>query len=92
MHHLKLTHRLLVKKKTTLKIVQLMLISLVLWCTHVYTRSCLLCRIYVCGGRDGSSCLRSLESFDPHTNKWTILTPMNRRRGKCSVTYITYRL
>lgn len=39
-------------------------------------------RIYVCGGRDGSSCLRSLEYFDPHTNKWTLLAQMNKRRGQ----------
>lgn len=26
-------------------------------------------RLYAVGGRDGSSCLRSVESFDPHTNR-----------------------
>lgn len=42
-------------------------------------------RLYVCGGRDGSSCHRSVESYDPHTNKWTMRTPMNRRRSGVAV-------
>lgn len=42
-------------------------------------------RLYVCGGRDGSSCHRSVESYDPHTNKWTLRTPMNRRRSGVAV-------
>uniref|UniRef100_A0A2K5ZWC1 Kelch like family member 5 n=1 Tax=Mandrillus leucophaeus TaxID=9568 RepID=A0A2K5ZWC1_MANLE len=29
-------------------------------------------RLYAVGGRDGSSCLKSVECFDPHTNKWTL--------------------
>lgn len=42
-------------------------------------------RIYVCGGRDGSSCHRSVECFDPHTNKWTLRAPMNYRRSGVGV-------
>lgn len=42
-------------------------------------------RLYVCGGRDGSACHRSVESYDPHTNKWTIRTPMIRRRSAVAV-------
>lgn len=42
-------------------------------------------RLFVLGGRDGSSCHRSVESYDPHTNKWTLCAPMNRRRGGVGV-------
>lgn len=42
-------------------------------------------RLYVVGGRDGSSCHRSVECYDPHTNKWTLRAPMNRRRGSVGV-------
>lgn len=42
-------------------------------------------RLYVVGGRDGSVCHRSVEAFDPHTNKWTLRAPMNRRRGGVGV-------
>ena len=38
-------------------------------------------RLYAVGGRDGSSCLRSVERYDPHTNRWTPCAPLNRRRG-----------
>lgn len=36
-------------------------------------------------GRDGSSCHRSVECYDPHTNKWSIRAPMNKRRGGVGV-------
>lgn len=42
-------------------------------------------RLYAVGGRDGSSCLRSMECFDPHTNKWSMCAPMAKRRGGVGV-------
>lgn len=42
-------------------------------------------RLYVCGGRDGSACHRSVEAYDPHTNKWSLRTPMIRRRSGVSL-------
>lgn len=42
-------------------------------------------QLFVVGGRDGSSCHRSVESYDPHTNKWTLKSPMNRRRSGVGV-------
>lgn len=42
-------------------------------------------RLYAVGGRDGSVCHRSIECYDPHTNKWSLLAPMNRRRGGVGV-------
>lgn len=42
-------------------------------------------RLYAVGGRDGSSSLRSVECYDPHTNKWTNCAPMNKRRGGVGV-------
>ena len=38
-------------------------------------------KLYAVGGRDGSACLSSVESFDPHTNKWKVNCPMMKRRG-----------
>lgn len=37
--------------------------------------------LYAVGGRDGSSCLNSVERYDPHTNKWSVTCPMLKRRG-----------
>lgn len=42
-------------------------------------------KLYAVGGRDGASCLRSVECYDPHTNKWTVCSPMARRRGGVGV-------
>lgn len=36
-------------------------------------------------GRDGSSCHRSVECYDPHTNKWTPRAPMQYRRSGVGV-------
>uniref|UniRef100_A0A4W4E961 BTB domain-containing protein n=1 Tax=Electrophorus electricus TaxID=8005 RepID=A0A4W4E961_ELEEL len=41
--------------------------------------------LYAVGGRDGSSCLKSVECFDPHTNKWSACSPMSKRRGGVGV-------
>ncbi|GCB75510.1 hypothetical protein scyTo_0020922, partial [Scyliorhinus torazame] len=41
--------------------------------------------LYAVGGRDGSSCLKSVECFDPHTNKWTACALMSKRRGGVGV-------
>lgn len=43
------------------------------------TKSCFLnclLELYSVGGRDGSSCLSSMEYYDPHTNKWNMCAPM----------------
>lgn len=36
-------------------------------------------------GRDGSSCHRNMECYDPHTNKWTPRAPMQYRRSGVGV-------
>ena len=41
--------------------------------------------LYAVGGRDGSSCLRSVERYDPHTNKWSTVANMCKRRGGVAV-------
>ena len=46
-------------------------------------------KLYSVGGRDGSSCLSSVEVYDPHTDKWTMASPMLKRRGGKTVVYIT---
>ena len=38
-------------------------------------------KLYAVGGRDGSSCLSSVEVYDPHINKWSLASPMIKRRG-----------
>lgn len=47
-------------------------------------------RLYVVGGRDGSLCHRSVECYDPHTNKWTLRAPMNKRRGGVGVSFFVF--
>lgn len=42
-------------------------------------------KLYAVGGRDGASCLRTVECYDPHTNKWTSCASMTRRRGGVGV-------
>lgn len=42
-------------------------------------------RLYAVGGRDSSQVLRSVERYNPHTNKWTLVAPMNKRRGSVGV-------
>ena len=42
-------------------------------------------RLFAVGGRDGSSCLRTVECYDPHTNRWTLVAPMSKRRGGVGV-------
>lgn len=42
-------------------------------------------KLYAVGGRDGASCLRTVECYDPHTNKWTSCSSMARRRGGVGV-------
>lgn len=42
-------------------------------------------RLYAVGGRDGASCLRSVECYDPHINKWSVCSSMARRRGSVGV-------
>lgn len=38
-------------------------------------------RLYAVGGRDGVSCLKTVEVYDPHTNKWSGCASMSKRRG-----------
>lgn len=60
--------------------------TLSLFRQYLFTFFFLLCRLYAVGGRDGSSCLKSVECFDPHTNKWTLCAQMSKRRGGVGVT------
>ena len=38
-------------------------------------------RIYAMGGHDGHSRLRSVESYNPESNQWTLLCNMAQRRS-----------
>lgn len=42
-------------------------------------------KLYAVGGRDGASCLRTVECYEPYTNKWTMCASMTRRRGGVGV-------
>ena len=37
--------------------------------------------LYAVGGNDGAASLQSVEKYNPHTNKWSRVAPMNRRRA-----------
>lgn len=36
--------------------------------------------LYVAGGNDGTSCLNSVERYNPKANTWESVAPMNIRR------------
>lgn len=40
--------------------------------------------LYVAGGNDGTSCLNSVERFNPKTNTWEGVAAMNIRRSGAS--------
>ena len=42
-------------------------------------------KLYVAGGYDGTSFLRSVECFDPITNRWCQLAQMNVKRSRVSL-------
>ena len=42
-------------------------------------------KLYACGGYDGSVFLRTVECFDPLTNKWTFVAPMNVKRSRVAL-------
>ena len=37
--------------------------------------------LYAVGGNDGAASLQSVERYNPHTNKWSRVASMNRRRA-----------
>ena len=37
--------------------------------------------MFAVGGRDGSSCLNTVEWYSPHTDSWMTCSPMNRCRA-----------
>lgn len=42
-------------------------------------------KIYVAGGYDGTSFLKSVEVYDPVEKKWSPVSPMNMRRSRVSL-------
>ena len=42
-------------------------------------------KIYACGGYDGSSFLKSVEMYDPVSNKWTFVASMNVPRSRVAL-------
>lgn len=43
-------------------------------------------KLYACGGYDGSCFLQTVEVFDPNTNKWAFVAPMNAQRSRVALT------
>jgi len=41
--------------------------------------------LYVAGGNDGTSCLNSVERYNPKTNTWEGVAPMNIRRFESGI-------
>ena len=46
----------------------------------------LLDEIFICGGNDGHSILKTFESYNLKTKKWTTLTPLQYKRDELAVT------
>ncbi|CAD6996490.1 unnamed protein product [Ceratitis capitata] len=42
-------------------------------------------KLYACGGYDGTSFLRSVEVYDPITDTWSLVTPMNCKRSRVAL-------
>ena len=49
-------------------------------------------RLYVIGGFDGHDYLKDVECYDPQTNTWTLMQPLNRARSAACVTIMNGRL
>ena len=45
-------------------------------------------KLYAVGGRDGTSCLATAESYDPDTGEWSPISPMTMKRGGVAVAVI----
>lgn len=41
-------------------------------------------KIYITGGFNGQECMNTVECYDPNTNVWTLVTPMQTRRSGVS--------
>uniref|UniRef100_A0A3P9DF19 Kelch like family member 10 n=1 Tax=Maylandia zebra TaxID=106582 RepID=A0A3P9DF19_9CICH len=41
--------------------------------------------IYICGGLNGNECLQTAEYYNPESNQWTMISPMNSRRSGIGV-------
>lgn len=41
--------------------------------------------VYAVGGCDSWNCLNSVERYDPATNSWTSVSPLNTARRGCGV-------
>ena len=41
--------------------------------------------LFVCGGYDGSTFLQTAEVFDPQTQKWSFIAPMNCMRSRVAL-------
>lgn len=42
-------------------------------------------QIYICGGFNGNECLQTAEYYNPESNQWTMISPMNSRRSGIGV-------
>lgn len=70
----------------TIRITSFFVLCIIIGLSLIYHSIFSFYRLYAVGGRDGSSCLKSVECFDPHTNKWTLCAQMSKRRGGVGVT------
>uniref|UniRef100_A0AAZ1XVV0 BACK domain-containing protein n=1 Tax=Oreochromis aureus TaxID=47969 RepID=A0AAZ1XVV0_OREAU len=64
--------------------------ALIKWISHVPAEreqhlTALLSKIYICGGFNGNECLQTAEYYNPETNQWTMISPMNSRRSGIGV-------
>lgn len=48
--------------------------------------------IYAIGGYDGHNRLSTVERYNPKTNQWTVITPMNMQRSDASACTLKERI
>uniref|UniRef100_A0A3Q4HFU4 Kelch like family member 10 n=1 Tax=Neolamprologus brichardi TaxID=32507 RepID=A0A3Q4HFU4_NEOBR len=53
--------------------------------TYRYSMPLFCFQIYICGGFNGNECLQTAEYYNPESNQWTIISPMNSRRSGIGV-------
>lgn len=49
-------------------------------------------RLYVIGGFDGHDYLKDVEYYDPRSNTWTAIQPLNRARSAACITVMKDRI
>jgi len=49
-------------------------------------------KVYICGGFDGTSSLNSVETYDPETDEWTMISSMEKHRSASGVVMLNSQI